>query len=287
MTVRVFRRAAVLVRHLPGLRRAEWLWALLRKPYHVLLGSGGRGVSILVGGKAEVAMPAEFTGGEWEKYEPETIAKFAEWVRRNPAGVVLDLGSSIGIFSAVALFADPEVEVVAFDSDLASLAATRRMCQYATGDRLRLVYGFVAESPTERVTLVEAVASTTAALVRSGVRGDPGALRYVCIADANTAAVPARRLDDLFGEPPAHGRRMLIKCDVEGAELLVLLGAKSLLQHGHTEMLLSVHPPALPAYGHTVEQVRAFVEGCGYAIECFAVDHEEHWWCKPALPRAC
>src|SRR5262249_16914038 len=103
-----------------------------------MLNAGGDGVSVLVGGMAFVKIPAEFSGGSWEKFEPESIATFASWVQRNSDGLVLDIGSSIGIYSATALFANPRVQVVAFDSDLCSLAAVRRICQYANGSRLRL-----------------------------------------------------------------------------------------------------------------------------------------------------
>jgi FkbM family methyltransferase len=225
-------------------------------------------------------MPAEFSGGSWEKFEPESIAAFAEWVRRHPGGLVLDLGSSIGIYCAVALFADQRVQVVAFDSDLSSLAATRRICQHATGGRLRLVHGFLAETPSEVTSLDSAVSDTEAGLVRTGVRGSVGTTRYVCLTDLETDAVPRRRLDDLFADNIADERPVLIKCDVEGAELLVLSGGETLLRRTRPDLLLSVHPSALPSYGHSKKGVEAFLKHLGYEIRCLAIDHEEHWWCE-------
>jgi hypothetical protein len=93
-------------------------------------------------------MPPERAGFYWEKYEPETVSYFRQWVLDHPTGLVLDIGSHIGIFSAVALFASPSIEVVAIDPNLASLVTTQRMTQYASGHRISIIHGFVALKST-------------------------------------------------------------------------------------------------------------------------------------------
>jgi FkbM family methyltransferase len=276
------RNVAQRIRHLPGLERMEGLWGALRAPYHRLLDPAARGVEVKVGGSADVRMPAEFAGASWEDYEPASVAAFARWVRDHPAGVVLDVGCSTGIFSVVALSAGAETQVVGFDPDLASLAAARRMCRFAGVRRLRLVHGFVGEAATEAVTLDVASAATEALIAGSAMRGDVGTTRYVCLGDEDTAGLACRRLDDLLAGGAFAGKPLLVKCDVEGAELLVLAGARELLARPAVELLLSVHPPALPQHGHSVAAVREFLERAGYGIECIAVDHEQHWWCRRA-----
>ncbi len=216
------RRIAQQIRHQPGLERAEWLWSALRRPYHKLLDLRGAGVDIAVGGIANVRMPTEFVGGAWEQFEPASVAAYWRWLREHPRGIVLDIGCSIGIYSLVALFAADRVSVVAFDSDPASLRAARRMTKYASGDRLRLVLGFVASDATECGPLADAVV-TTAGLIEEAAP-HPDATRFVCIGDPAAAALPRRRLDDLFPSG-FDGRACLIKCDVEGAEQLVLTTA--------------------------------------------------------------
>jgi len=275
------RRVARYVRHLPGLEQAEWVWSSVRKPYLWALDASGAGVEVKVGDCAVVRIPAEYAGGSWERFEPESIAEFAGWVRRHTGGIVLDIGSSIGIYSTVALFADSNVEVVAFDADLASLAAARRLCRHAAGKRLRLIHGLIGETSMQPMSLAAAVAWTEAALTRTEVRGDVRTTRYVCLGDPDTELIPRRRLDDV-GADIAHGREILIKCDVEGAELQVLAGGRALLQRLHPHLLVSVHPRTLPDYGHCAEDVRAFLHKRNYDVRCLAVDHEEHWWCTPA-----
>lgn len=282
------RRFAQQIRHLPALERAEWLWSVLRKPYrqiNSLLDLNGRGVRVFVGGNAEVRIPGEFADTNWERYEPESVNIFADWVARHPGGLVLDIGSSTGIYSAVALFAGPDVEVVAFDSDLPSLAATRRMNQHAAGTRLSLVYGFLSQTATDRASLDAAVKSTEFSLAQIGLSADVRETQYICLTDWAKNSIPRRRLDDLFLEQFDNKRPLLIKCDVEGAELLVLFGAERMLRQIHPALLLAIHPlalpgcPGLPSYGHNKEAVRTFLKKLGYGITCLAVDHEEHWWC--------
>jgi FkbM family methyltransferase len=276
----MIRSVAQRVRHLPVLEKTEGLWRFLRKPYHKLLNLGGRGVRVRVGGKADVWMPPEFAGGSWEDHEPQTVDVFARWVQEHPTGVVLDVGSSVGIFSAIALFAAPSVEVIAFDPDLSSLAAARRMCQHAKGARLRLVHCFVADISSEQKAIDDAVRSTARSLGRNDITGDVGTTRYVALHDRINNSVPIYRLDDLFHEKILLERPVLVKCDVEGAELKVLRGFAASLQQVKPDLMLSVHPAALCEYASSKEQVESFLQTLGYKIEVIAIDHEEHWWCE-------
>lgn len=274
------RQVAQRIRHLPRLQNAERLWGVLRQPYQILLGMGGRGVSVRVGGKAEVSIPAEFAGGSWESHEPEAVATFVSWVRAHPGGIVLDIGSSIGIFSAVALFADPAVDVFAFDPDLPSLAAVHRMCQYASGSRLRLVNCFVSDEGCNGAALTESSASTDAALARMAKTGRTRATSYLVLSESLADSIPVCRLDDLLFNTTFANRPLLIKCDVEGSELKVLRGAEAIIRKHHPGILLSVHPPALPQYGCSKEDIEFFLCAMSYHREIIAVDHEEHWWCE-------
>jgi FkbM family methyltransferase len=271
------RRVARSVRHAPGLGSADWLWNWLRGPYHRVLNRAGRGVAVRVGGVADVRMPPEYIGGDWEKFEPESVAAFVGWLNEHPGALVLDIGCSIGIYSAIALFADPAARVIAFDSDLGSIQATQRMTQYATRQRLQCVHGFLTSTATHRVPLAEAVAATDKTLAAAPL----AATRFICLGAPDTDAISCRRLDDLFVDG-FDGRPCLVKCDVEGAEQLVLAGAETILRRFRPDLLLSVHPPELPQHGHTVDSIRAYLASLGYAIDCLAVDHEEHWLCRLA-----
>jgi len=55
-------------------------------------------------------MPADYIGADWESYEPEAVRLAATWARANPRGLFLDIGSSIGVFSLVALSAGTNID---------------------------------------------------------------------------------------------------------------------------------------------------------------------------------
>lgn len=112
--------------------------------------------------------------------------------------------------------------------------------------------------------------------------------RFCLSDDDRPAGTPVYTLDMMFSENIAGGadRPLLIKCDVEGAELLVLKGATRLIGARAPGRLLSVHPTALPQYEHDIDGVRRFLRDVGYETTLLSVDHEEHWWCQPIYPDA-
>lgn len=57
----------------------------------------------------------------------------------------------------------------------------------------------------------------------------------------------------------------LVKIDVEGAELLVLLGAAKLLAESSPTLILAVHPYWLPQ-GQSPQQIFEYLTGYGYTV---------------------
>jgi len=274
------RLIAQRIRHLPGLESAEGFWQIVRRPYQNLLNTSGYGVSVQVGGVAEVRMPAEFAGGSWEKMEPESVQIFDKWIRTHPGGMILDIGSSIGIFSAIALFADRTTEVLAVDPDLPSLAAVQRMCQYAAGSRLKIIQCFLSDDSSNGPTLADCAQSTDRALEEMRADGKMHATRYLALGDESAVGVPRYTLDCLLKAEMYSNRPLLIKCDVEGAELKVLQGGETLIRQRRPEMLISVHPQALSQYHSSKADVQSFLADASYKYDVIAIDHEEHWWCE-------
>lgn len=58
----------------------------------------------------------------------------------------------------------------------------------------------------------------------------------------------------------------VVKIDVEGAELLVLEGAKQMLKVHHPALIIGIHPYWLPP-AHSVDQLFAFLNDLNYKIE--------------------
>jgi FkbM family methyltransferase len=228
-----------------------------------------------------VRLPPELCGSDWDAYEPEVFQELCELLDRDPDTLVLDIGCAVGIFSVGALFRSSRSAVIAIDPDLASLRATQRLTVYAPGHRLTLIHGFVSDEDASDDRLDKVARRTNELLAQSKLTGDPGTTAYQAL-ETRDPSMPVYGLDHLFSDHAiAPGRPVLLKCDVEGAELRVLRSGRELLSQYRPTLLLSVHPLALPVHGHTVADVRDFLAEHRYDIAVIAIDHEEHWLCQP------
>lgn len=272
------------IRHAPALHSAEWLWRRLRRPFHRLLDPFGRGVRIELAHGHQIRVPADVTGrlDGWKSYEPESVDRMARWLATHPDALVLDLGCAIGIFTALALHSSPEIDVIAVDADLASLRVTQRVGRVARNPaRLNLVHGLVSNRHRSGGVLAAAIAETGRKLATPCEARAAEVTRYVCVEDPAREQFPEYTLDGLLADEGKPPRATLFKCDVEGAEALVLHGASRWILTVRPTLLLSVHPPALEKLGHTVAEIAALLRSFGYEWIVFARDHEEHWWAEP------
>jgi FkbM family methyltransferase len=103
-------------------------------------------------------------------------------------------------------------------------------------DNMRLLRKHVALNELENVSVVQAAASDTSTLVGFSLTG--GATGHM---EKNSSyLVPTLRLDELLvdGNLPLPD---VIKMDVEGAEMLVLLGAKGFIEKNTCTWIVALH----------------------------------------------
>lgn len=271
------------LRHRLALGVHPRLRAWLRRPYHAVLDALSGGLPIQLGGCIPARVPAAFRSKWMENYEREQFEALAAWCGRHPNGLFVDIGCSLGYMSCAALFAAPQLEVVAIDPDESSLRATVRLCRYAGGRRLTVIRCLVGDAQGTRLDRRTAVQQTQERLARGGGSDDPDAHQYRDLRDPEAGRdLPIHPLDALLADPADRARPLLVKCDVEGGEWSVLDGARDLLRTARPTLLLSVHPRYLPNFGHTREEVADLLAAAGYCIRVLGVDHEEHWLCEPA-----
>jgi FkbM family methyltransferase len=240
----------------------------------------GRSVPLNIG--IELHMPTYFATNAWSDYEEDAMRACMRWLQRHPDAALADVGCSIAIYSLMALHVSPRVRVFAFDSDKISLKATAEFCRFADTSRLALLHGFVTDHEPPGETLAKVLATTHETLAAPGLQSEPTAIRYLSLNHPEPAeSIPRHSLDDLLLEEFPVETPMLVKIDVEGAELIVLRGATMLLRKHRPTILLSVHPQFLMSYRHTVRDIAAFLRDHGYRCTLLSTDHEEHWWCEP------
>ncbi len=278
-------RLAKTIRHSPGLQYCEPLWRALRPAYLRLIDPLRRGVPMTLGGYP-VRVPAELLGTnpDWSTYEPETLAALGAWLEGNSGRTtLLDIGCSFGVVTSFAVQVCPRVEVIAFDSELMSLRALDAVVPASAQPRVRRIEGLLGNEHSSGQTLDAALASTQLRLPKIPARLAICRSSFLCFGESAADNTPRHRLDALLAGVAFPGP-VILKCDVEGAELLVLSGAAAFLSRVRPTLLLSIHPSALPRFGHTKDGVAAFLRGHGYNSRVLACDHEEHWWCEP-LPQ--
>jgi FkbM family methyltransferase len=282
---RIVHRLDVAVRRQSRLGQHAWLRKILLRPYRKLINFHGRGVLMNIGGCLPARLPAEYAWREIEHYEPATVAVLKQWLEKADRPLVVDAGCSYGFITCAGLFGNSSSRVIAIDSDLRSLKVAQCLssCAPQVAERLKLAWGFISSEATDDADFDTVNKSTLRTLAESGVTGDHTATRYVCLDVAEDAAkpIPRHTLDGLIPPGAFANASILIKCDVEGAEMHVLKGAKRLLAERRPSLLISVHPSALPRNGASKEELTLFLTERGYSIDVFAVDYEEHWWATP------
>lgn len=108
----------------------------------------------------------------------------------------------------------------------------------------------------------------------------PGGYRYIHEAKHRDEAKVITSLDWMVG---AQGLPCdAVTIDVEGAELVVLSGARSVLTATRPLVWVSVHPDLMARdYLDNPHNLRAFMHAYGYDGTLLGIDHEEHWFFQP------
>lgn len=274
------------IRHLPILSKAEWLWNILRKPYHLLLNFGNNGVTVnYIDDHLKIKIPPQYYSIHLIEYEKKATSKLITWIKNHQDCFVIDIGCANGLISAICLFTSEKCEVIGIDSDLASLKASQLMTKYASGNRFGVINGLISEDSSSNKSLNEILVITRKRIEESKLNGNPETTQYINLDKNQDGKIPIYTIDHLFSNHPINHNHTFIKCDVEGAELFVLKGAIKFIQKYQPIILLSVHPDILPVFNCSVVEVKKQLDEINYAYMIIDIDHEEHWWCTPKIQK--
>jgi len=243
-------RPMTLLRGVPG--RPRWL---ARLPVYGEFVVGGLGVVFRYRGDVRDMVGRDLFWGGLAAVEPETV-EFA-LSRVDGRTLFIDAGANCGVFSlaaaakgaALVIAAEPVPHIfAALEANLAANPFDGR-CR-----ALPVALGAGDGDATLTIPPVRAFA-TSSSLLAGGWRGTGG----------ETLTVPLRRLDgiveELSAEEQARIDRVLVKIDVEGAELQVLEGATGLLDRPGTGVIFEANDDTF------LVPVRAFLEARGFAVQ--------------------
>jgi len=199
-------------------------------------------------------------------YEVESTMAIEQALQ--PGDVFFDVGANCGWFSALALACG--AKVFAFEMDAENCAALR------------------ANAPG--ATVIEAAVANRAGTVETFVNldNDGGHSLWPCGRHPHNTAtvaagnpkriVPCVTLDDFAAHRPA-----VIKCDTEGAEWLVLDGARQVLADPLLRLvILENHGMGLAMFGKKAEDVLGIMAAHGFTIETpnGAAGLVSNWICR-------
>jgi FkbM family methyltransferase len=210
------------------------------------------------------------------KYEPQTIKIFQGVMDR--ADVFVDVGAHIGLYSVLAARkGKPDMEIFAVEADPYNAQALRY--------NLR-------KNRSSNAHVIEAAASgadgLAPMLISESTIGSSLVIGRRNIGPAFIREMKTIALDTVL--PPVSGERLLVKIDVEGAEISVLHGmARTIRRASRVALICEINPSALHAGDHQpvdlIRQLRAFdlrlyfisdVDGGLIAVE-------ESFWAKGNL----
>jgi FkbM family methyltransferase len=188
-------------------------------------------------------------GGEREQMEA-----FTKHIRKGD--VVWDIGSFVGMYSILASRAvGAEGRVYAFEPTAQAYNMLKRNIRLNGADNLTVLNVALGKENGEGRIYSSQREDVAIHSLMPGPNKDP-----------NGTPVSIWSGDRLV-ESGRAPRPNVIKIDVEGAEFLVLSGMRDALADSKCRFLLAeIHPQDIPAFGGTVEEVKALLTQSGFVI---------------------
>ncbi|HKP45074.1 MAG TPA: FkbM family methyltransferase [Pyrinomonadaceae bacterium] len=211
-----------------------------------------------------VAMSWDIRRGAWTEPELELL-KFAV----KDGDVALDIGANFGLYCYhLAPLVGPTGAVFAFEPvpfTFSTLKLVGRLLGFPKTVKL-IPKGCADRDQTiSFVVPVQASGAQVSGMAYLTGRNDDRSGKEVQVRwDATkTVTSEAVALDSYLGEP---GNLSLIKCDIEGAELLAFRGAKRLIEHYHPTVICEINPWYLEGYGIALAELTGFFFEKGYSL---------------------
>ncbi len=240
------------VRHLRGLQDQRWLWAIARLPYRgVLRGlSRTRGVSRVVD---DETYRWRYPFSEFDvDFEEPVFETFRGLLR--PGMTVFDIGANFGLYAVVAgRTVGDNGKVFAFEPASVRQALADHVRLNGVERQVEVVPMIVTDEPGE-AELWEPDDARLASVSRAAAERTQASKAHTEQATTVDAFCEARNV-----APD------VIKIDVEGAEALVVRGARRFLAQRRGTIILEVHPWVLESLGEDERGIFDELEANGWS----------------------
>lgn len=271
-------RVARSIRHSPKLSSFESFWDIVRPGYRKLLSTlaGKQGLPIEIEGIGNVFAPSSFLDGDVDELEVPMLRRFVQAIL--PDCCLYDVGASLGLHSLVGGSQMGEkAEIHAFEPETISCAKywantgllRKRM-------KVHLSRCFISDVSTTSNPLD--LSPQQLLLDSPDLMARPGHHLYL-FDQPEGERIHQISLDDYVkagARPPT-----VVKSDIEGAELLLLKGAVSILQKYRPVLFISLHPELISKFDHTPEEFYGFLSSQGYQWEILNSVGETHVYAYP------
>ncbi len=185
------------------------------------------------------------------EYEPEITQRLLEQFNNN--STFIDIGANIGWFSLHAAHHYPGIRIHAFEPGaFAYRNMDKNIERNQFKSQIKLNQQVVSDHCGSEIFSTQKLGHPLNHIIRPSGRSP-----------AKGAPVEATTLDQYI-EHHAITSVDLIKCDVEGAEMLVLKGACKLLKSHQPALLLEINPLWTARFDYSPEQLWALLKDFGY-----------------------
>lgn len=245
------------------LRNQAWIWQTIEPIWNGAFKRiyGRNGYPAHINGEVfrlEYEYGARYDRRDHRIYEPTFYGPFVSVIREGMT--VYDIGAHIGIFSLGAgVRVGGSGKVLAFEPVPETIAKLRRHVAFNHLESVVDVVPAVVSDTDKGVKFFAYKESMAASIARQNVEDLNPEKRTE---PARELTVDSVTIDGLLA---ARGLRPdVIKIDVEGAELMVLRGARRVLAECKPVILCEVHPPQMRNCGASIEEFNAFLKEVGY-----------------------
>lgn len=225
--------------------------AMSREHYYAIVGRlYPRGVPFTLPGDCAVRLHPRLQAIDPKRYEPDVGNVLDRFTR--PGMTVVDVGAHVGLHTLrLSKRVGPSGRVIAVEPSPANAGLLRRHLEW---------------NAASNVTVIEAVVGATDSEIEFNFRAD--ALDFGGFANSlayqiggQTETIRMASIDSLC----ASVTPSVIKIDTEGAEMLVIRGARATLERAPVSLIVAFHPEAMVALQSTPRELVSLLATYGYA----------------------